>query len=375
MAGIYIHIPFCKTRCIYCDFYSTTKSNLTNDFIQALCKEIKMRKDYLKGEPVETIYFGGGTPSQLSLQDFQKIFQTINEIYATSSCNEITLEANPDDLTPQYLDQLSQLPFNRISIGIQTFNDPILKLLKRRHTSSQAVEAVAKARETGFKNISIDLMYGLPGETEETWQKDLKQAIALKPEHISAYHLIYEKGTPIYKMLHKQQVKEVDEEKSILFFTQLTQQLAKAGYKQYEISNFCLPDKYSCHNTSYWQGVKYLGCGPSAHSFDGKTREWNISSLTQYIKGIEENNRIHTTELLDTNTLYNELIITSMRTCWGLSLEKLSEAFGKEYYDYCLKAANKYIVGNLLEIENNHLKLTSKGLFVSDGIMSDLLKI
>ena len=375
MAGIYLHIPFCKTRCIYCDFYTSTNNNLMESFISALCKELEMRKDYLQGEPLETIYFGGGTPSQLSLKDFRKIFNTIEQVYNTSYCKEITLEANPDDLNPKYLSELAQLPFNRISIGIQTFNDPTLKLLKRRHNAGQAIKAVEYSRKAGFNNISIDLMYGLPDENEETWRKDLEQAIALNVEHISAYHLTYEKGTPLYRMLSKREVEEVNEEDSIRFFSILTEQLSAAGYEQYEISNFCLPEKYSCHNTSYWKGTKYLGCGPSAHSFNGETREWNISSTTAYIKGIENNQRSYKTECLDTNTQYNDLVITSMRTRWGLSLEQISQRFGQFYLDYCLTIANKYIANNQLELQDKHLKLTKKGIFVSDGIMSDLLRV
>ncbi|WP_321333449.1 radical SAM family heme chaperone HemW [uncultured Bacteroides sp.] len=375
MAGIYLHIPFCKTRCIYCDFYSSTQSNLIKDYISALCRELEMRKEYLQDESIETIYFGGGTPSLLSEKDFHQIFDIIEHTYGLSACKEITLEANPDDLSPEYLETLSHLPFNRISIGIQTFNNATLRLLKRRHNAEQAIRAVEHCRQAGFNNISIDLIYGLPGETEETWQKDLEQAISLNVEHISAYHLTYEKGTPIYNMLQKKQIKEVDEESSIRFFTLLVNNLTAAGYEHYEISNFCLPEKYSRHNTSYWKGIKYLGCGPSAHSFDGETREWNVSSITSYIKGINTNERSYKTEHLDTNTRYNELIITSIRTRWGLSLEQVSLTFGQNYLDYCLSMARKFIENGQLEILNEHLKLTEEGIFISDGIMSELLKV
>ena len=375
MAGIYIHIPFCKTRCIYCDFYSTTHSELKDQYISALCKELEMRKAYLNGEPVQTIYFGGGTPSQLSPTDFQTIFEHIDRIYGMKHCEEITLEANPDDLIPEYLQAISQLPFNRLSIGIQTFNDQTLKLLKRRHDAQQAINAVQNARLAGFNNISIDLIYGLPGESPESWANDLSQAIALQAEHISAYHLTYEKETPIYQMLQKKDIEEVSEENSLLFFAELTQRLSQAGYEQYEISNFCLPGKYSRHNSSYWKGVNYLGCGPSAHSYNGESREWNVSSLLAYINSIENGKRKAETEVLDLATRYNDLIVTAMRTQWGLSLSDVEKKYGQAFLDHTLFNAQKYLTGNELAIEDNHLKLTTKGIFISDRIMSDLLWI
>lgn len=373
MAGIYIHIPFCKTRCIYCDFYSTTRSEMKERYILALCRELEMRQDYLQNEPVETIYFGGGTPSQLSAVDFERIFATIDRLFGREHCREITLEANPDDLTPEYLHSLSHLPFNRISMGIQTFNDTTLKLLKRRHTALQAIQAVAACRQAGFQNISIDLIYGLPGETLERWKDDLQQAIALDVEHISAYHLIYEEGTPLYIMCKNHQVEEVDEESSVDFFSLLIDQLTKAGYEQYEISNFCRPGKLSQHNTSYWQGTKYLGCGPSAHSFDGDSREWNSSSIDAYIEGINQGMRVFETEQQDETTRYNEFILTSLRTVWGISLNQLQSTFNDKLYHYCLRIADKHLQSGTLELRNNALCLSRKGIFVSDGIMSDLL--
>ncbi len=373
MAGIYLHIPFCKTRCIYCDFYSSTRSELRSHYVTALCRELTMRKDYLKGEKVETIYFGGGTPSQLGKDDFTQIFDTIHELYGLEQSQEITLEANPDDLTPEYLGMLSTLPFNRISMGIQTFDDATLKLLNRRHNAQTAIEAVGRCREAGFRNISIDLIYGLPGETHERWENDLRQAIDLNVEHISAYHLIYEEDTPIYKMLKQHRIDEVDEDSSLQFFTLLMEHLQKAGYEHYEISNFCRPGKQSRHNTSYWKGIPYLGCGPSAHSFNGTTREWNVSSIDTYIKGIEENRRSFETEFLDPATRYNEFIITTMRTAWGTPIEKLKQEFGNEMWDYCRKMAAPYLANGKLEVHDGALRLTCEGIFISDSVMSDLL--
>lgn len=375
MAGIYMHIPFCKTRCIYCDFYSTTQSRLQEPYVKALCKELEMRMEYLQGEPIETIYLGGGTPSQLCRENFEQIFATIERVYGLNHCREITLEANPDDLTPEYLEALSALPFNRISMGIQTFDDTTLKLLNRRHNAAQAIQAVENCRRYGFHNISIDLIYGLPGENAQSWEKHLDQAIRLNVEHISAYHLTYEEGTPLYNMLQKHRVKEVDEDSSVRFFSILMDKLKAAGYEHYEISNFCRPGMYSRHNTSYWQGVKYLGCGPSAHSFDGKSREWNCASLKEYIDGIESGNRKYETEERDANTRYNEFIITSIRTKWGISLEKLRNEFGKDFTTYCMNLAKPYLDSGKLEIKENSLCLTRDGIFISDGIMSDLLRV
>ena len=373
MAGIYLHIPFCKTRCIYCDFYSTTRSELKTRYVRALCRELEMRKKYLKGEYVETIYFGGGTPSQLEEEDFILIFDVIREQYGMEHCREITLEANPDDLTPDYLKMLASLPFNRISMGIQTFDDTTLQLLKRRHTSRPAIEAVHRCREAGFQNISIDLIYGLPGETKERWENDLRQATSLNVEHISAYHLTYEEDTPIYNMLKQHQIEEVDEDSSLQFFTLLIEHLQEAGYEHYEISNFCRPGKYSRHNTSYWKGIPYLGCGPSAHSFNGTTREWNVSSIDLYIKGIEGDRRNFETENLDQTTRYNEFIITTIRTVWGTPIEKLKQEFGNELWEYCRKMSAPYLENGKLEMHEGALRLTREGIFISDSIMSDLL--
>ena len=373
MAGIYLHIPFCKTRCIYCDFYSTTRSELKTRYVRALCRELEIRKKYLKGEYVETIYFGGGTPSQLEEEDFILIFDVIREQYGMEHCREITLEANPDDLTPDYLKMLASLPFNRISMGIQTFDDTTLQLLKRRHTSRTAIEAVHRCREAGFQNISIDLIYGLPGETKERWENDLRQATSLNVEHISAYHLTYEEDTPIYNMLKQHQIEEVDEDSSLQFFTLLIEHLQEAGYEHYEISNFCRPGKYSRHNTSYWKGIPYLGCGPSAHSFNGTTREWNVSSIDLYIKGIEGDRRNFETENLDQTTRYNEFIITTIRTVWGTPIEKLKQEFGNELWEYCREMSAPYLENGKLEMHEGALRLTREGIFISDSIMSDLL--
>jgi len=373
MAGIYIHIPFCKRRCIYCDFFSTTQSNQKSTYIHALCQELDMRKDYLEGEEVGTIYLGGGTPSQLTQEELKTIFCTIYNIYKVKEDAEITIEANPDDLTPAYVTMLRTLPINRISMGIQTFQEGTLKLLHRRHTGQQAIEAFQRCREAGFRNISIDLMYGLPGETLDAWEEDLRQAIALHPEHISAYHLIYEEGTTLWELKEQHQVEETDEDLSVTFFKTLIDRLKQAGYQHYEISNFCLPGMHSRHNSSYWTGKKYLGCGPSAHSFNGLSRQWNAASLSEYINSIGQGKPNHEVEELNLYTRYNDFVITGIRTCWGMPLSHLRTIYGEELYQYCLRMAQPHIRQGLLEIHDEILKLTPAGIFISDGIMSDLL--
>ena len=373
MAGIYIHIPFCKRRCIYCDFFSTTQSEKKSTYVRAVCRELEMRKDYLEGEDIETIYLGGGTPSQLLREELQEIFDYIYKVYPVREDAEITLEANPDDLTPEYVAMLRQLPINRISMGIQTFQEETLKLLHRRHTATQAIEAFRRCREAGFRNISIDLMYGLPGETLETWKEDLQQSIALRPEHISAYHLIYEEDTVLWKLREQHQVEEADEDLSVSLFSTLIEQLSEAGYQHYEISNFCLPGLHSRHNSSYWTGKKYLGCGPSAHSFNGVSRQWNVASLDDYLKGVEGGQLDYEVEELDLYTRYNDFVLTSIRTCWGMPLSTLRSDFGEELYRYCLRMAKPHLDQGVLEKSEDVLKLTRKGIFVSDGIMSDLM--
>ena len=373
MAGIYLHIPFCKRRCIYCDFFSTTENEKKETYIQARSRELELRKDYLGGETIDTIYFGGGTPSQLEKKDFIQLFDYIYKVYSINPEAEITLEANPDDLTPEYVTMLRGLPFNRLSMGIQTFKEDTLRLLHRRHTALQAQHAYQRCREAGFQNISIDLMYGLPGETLEDWQKDLHTAINMYPEHISAYHLIYEEGTPLWKLKEAHKVEETDEDLSVSLFKELIHTLKAHGYEHYEISNFCRPGYYSRHNSSYWTGKKYLGCGPSAHSYDGISRQWNVASLSRYIQGILNGTPCQEKEELDLYTRYNDFIITRLRTASGIPTDTLKETFGKTLYDYCMQMAAPHLQQGLLTCDHHILKLTEEGIFISDGIMSDLL--
>lgn len=376
MAGLYLHIPFCKRRCLYCDFYSTTMEERKEEYVRALCRELELRKEYLQGEPLETLYLGGGTPSQLNQQALEQIFETVERVYGLSQCSEITLEANPDDLSEAYVRMLRTLPVNRLSMGVQTFNEEKLRFLHRRHTAAQAVEAVRRCQEAGLTNLSVDLIYGLPGEQPSDWEADLQQAVALQVPHLSAYHLIYEEGTELYRLLEAHRVEEVDEELSVRFFRMLIEQLRAAGYEHYEISNFALPDHYARHNTAYWTGRRYLGAGPSAHSYNGVTRQWNVASLTDYIEALLKEGRVpFELEELDRTTRYNERVITSLRTMWGLNLTQLEQEFGRELVDYCLRNAQPHLQEGRLKKEKDTLKLTAEGIFLSDGIMSDLLSI
>lgn len=375
MSAIYLHIPFCKTRCIYCDFCSTTRTELKERYVDALCQELETRRDYLPHEPVRTVYLGGGTPSLLDEGDFRRIFHTLDTAYGLQAAEEITLEVNPDDISDDYAGMLAGLPFNRISMGIQTFDDSTLRLLNRRHTARQAIEAVERLRRAGFGNLSIDLIYGLPGETDERWRRDLEQAIALDVEHISAYHLTYEVGTPLYRMLQAHRVSEVDEDSSLRFFGMLMDTLATAGYVHYEISNFCKPGRHSRHNSSYWQGIPYLGCGPSAHSFDTRSRQWNEADPEKYIAGMEQGTRPFYTEQLDNDTRYNEYVMTRLRTRQGIDMEEVARLFGNALHRYLLQNAAPHLQANLLREADGHLRLTRQGIFVSDGIISDLMYV
>lgn len=385
MAGIYIHIPFCKQRCIYCDFYSTTSQEKENRYIEAVCTELELRKQSLP-DPVHTIYIGGGTPSLLNPVSVKQLKDCMNRNYRVMPDLEFTVEANPDDISPEWLEAMSRIGVNRISMGVQTFHDGHLKLLRRRHNSERAIQAVHLCQEHGFRNISIDLIYGLPEQTLEEWKVDVAQAIALNVQHLSAYALIYEENTALWRMREQNMVQEADEELSLSMFEYLITELKNNGFEHYEISNFGLPGFHSRHNSSYWNDTPYLGCGASAHSFIGMERMYNTANIDHYIKDImrcrEENlpyNEVCHCEVLDRYEHYNDRIITGLRTAAGLDLEKLEQDFGTELKNYCLKMAAPHLKENTLQIteENGHpqgvLKLSHRGLFLSDGIMSDLL--
>lgn len=372
MAGIYIHIPFCKSRCIYCGFYSTTLLDLRKKYINAVCREMELRKNYIR-EPFSTIYLGGGTPSLLDEAELTQLFLYINNVYDVDRNAEITMECNPDDITPEFTNMLSRLPINRVSMGAQTFADSRLRLLHRRHNSDEVKHAVKLLREAGIKNISIDLMFGFPDESLSQWKEDISAALALNVEHISAYSLMYEEDTPLWKMLDTGKVKEIDEELSLTMFKELVCQLTDAGYEHYEISNFARPGYRSRHNSSYWHQVPYIGLGAAAHSFDLNSRQWNVADLKLYIEEINNGIIPMEREELDNDTTFNDIITTALRTSDGIDLNAMETRLGKRYRNTLISAACKHIEQGLLEIRHDRLRLTSEGIFISDMVMSDLM--
>ena len=364
MAGLYIHIPFCRSRCIYCGFYSTTELELRQRYVDALCKEMSI---VCQKAPIKTIYLGGGTPSQLAISQLQQIFDAAYIYNKVETDAEVTIECNPDDVTKEFTEGLSHIPINRVSMGAQTFNDQRLRFLHRRHTASQVFDAVDRLRDSGIQNISIDLMYGFPEETLPEWEDDIEKALSLEAEHLSAYCLMIEEGTPLYRM----QTEPMEEELERLMYERLIDKLTAIGYEHYEISNFAKPGFRSRHNSSYWDGTPYIGIGTSAHSYDIKSRSWNVANIRQYIEGIEQGKRLFEEELIDEDTRYNDTITVALRTRDGICLDHLSE----KHRDYCLKNACRFIDDGLLHTNSHQLTLTRKGLFVSDMIMSELIWI
>lgn len=367
MAGIYIHIPFCKSRCAYCDFYSTTALSQRQRYVDALCAEYRLRTEYIR-ERVRTIYIGGGTPSMLTIPQLHQIFDALSSL---QQVEEVTIECNPDDITESFASALMQFPVNRVSMGAQTFCDHRLRFLGRRHKASQVAEAVTRLRAVGISNISIDLIYGFPDETLAEWHADIDAALALGVEHISAYALQYEEGTALYRLLQQGKISEVDEEVSRQMYYNLIDRLHQAGYEHYEISNFAKRDYRSLHNSGYWNHTPYLGLGAAAHSFDGRTRCWNVSDIQNYMEGVEEGILRVEQEKLDADTYYNEQVMTALRTCEGLALSVLSEP----YRSHCLRQSRQYVESGLLKLTDTHIVLTREGLFVSDMVISNLMLV
>ncbi|WP_163715431.1 radical SAM family heme chaperone HemW [Mangrovibacterium lignilyticum] len=375
MAGIYIHIPFCKTKCHYCDFYKSTDFASRPDFLTALKLEIEARKDELSGEKIESIYFGGGTPSVLKVSEIRQILEKIFANYSVSEQVEITMECNPDDLSAQFLNELKASPVNRLSIGTQSFNDRDLKSMNRRHNGNQAISAVKAAQEAGFSNISIDLIYGLPEQTLEAWQQNVEKAISLNVQHISAYHLTYHEGTVFYDYLKTGKIKELPDDLSFDQFKILKQELERADFEHYEISNFAKSGLYSRHNRAYWERRSYLGFGPSAHSFDLKTRRWNVSSLRKYLQAFELNSPYWENEILSDQDQYNDYVITSLRTIWGISSNYLEQNFESRFQLHFKNEAQQFMETKHLKVEAGSYRLSTEGLFISDKIMEQLLYV
>jgi oxygen-independent coproporphyrinogen-3 oxidase len=373
VSGIYIHIPFCKQACHYCDFHFSTSLKKKSELVAAICKELILRKAEIK-EEIQTIYFGGGTPSLLTLEELEQIIDVVTSNFYISEDPEITLEANPDDLTKDVILQLSQSSINRLSIGVQSFFEEDLKLMNRAHNASEAMYSIKEASRY-FDNISIDLIYGIPGMSKERWQENLKIALSLKVPHLSCYALTVEPRTALETFIKQGIVPPVEDDVAEEHYKLLLSTSEAAGYENYEFSNFSIEGYYSQNNTGYWQGKSYLGIGPSAHSYDGDTRSWNINNNTKYIKGIEAGSLPIEREVLSKKDKFNEYIMTGLRTKWGVSLKKIEDNFGKVFHDYLLEQAEEALSNKLLFLEDNVLKVSKKGKFLSDGIASSLFLV
>lgn len=375
MAGIYIHIPFCRQKCYYCDFYKTVNSAQITPFVTSLIHEIKQRYNFLNNQSVSTVYFGGGTPSVLKEKEIQVIFEQLHSNFKVEKDAEITFEANPDDLNSTYLKMLLNNGVNRLSIGIQSFQEEHLKRMNRRHSAEQSVTSVIEAVNTGFQNISVDLIYGLPGLSDEHWKKSLRKCFGLPVDHLSAYHLTYHEGTPFYTWLKKGTLKELKETESINQFNILLDMAQKANFEHYEISNFAKNQKYSRHNSSYWKGITYLGLGPSSHSYNGKIRRWNVARLESYMNALAKNSTYWEEEVLTENDKFNEYIITRIRTKWGISVPEIKHLFGPEKALFLKENLRKYISSGKIIGKKGNFKLSKDGLFISDDIIAGLMII
>jgi oxygen-independent coproporphyrinogen III oxidase len=372
MAGIYIHIPFCRQKCHYCNFFSVASVKWKDEFVTALRKEIELRKDYLEGETVNTIYFGGGTPSLLRISHLALSIEHLAKHFDIDPQAEITLEANPDDLSIEFLKDLKTTPVNRLSIGIQSFFNDDLQYLNRVHSAEQAIRAIENARAAGFENLTIDLIYGIPTLTDEKWAKNLETFFALKIPHLSAYALTVEQRTPLALLIEKGKYAPVDENQSVTHFKMLLEETQKHDFIHYEISNFAREGFYSKHNSIYWLGGHYLGLGPSAHSFNGASRQWNVSNISKYIKLTDYQTSLEEKEVLTLDQRYNEYVMTSLRTIWGCDTVHILNVFGEKYEAYFTKNASPFIEKGLLYRDGSKYFLTDTGKLFADGIASDL---
>ncbi|WP_277014483.1 radical SAM family heme chaperone HemW [Flavobacterium lindanitolerans] len=374
MSGIYIHIPFCKQACHYCDFHFSTSMKKKEEMVQALVKEMQMRKSEFENETVETIYFGGGTPSVLSDEELAFLIDAVYANFKVAENPEITLEANPDDLSDERIVELAGSRINRLSIGIQSFFENDLKMMNRAHNAEEAKKSLETATRY-FDNISIDLIYGIPGMTNEMWKQNIETALSFGIPHISSYALTVEPKTALKKLIQTGKVSEPKDEVAQEHFMILVEMLQQHGFIHYELSNFGKPDYFSKNNSAYWLGKKYIGIGPSAHSYDGISRSWNIANNPIYLKEIEAEKLPGEVEILTANDRYNEYIMTGLRTIWGVSLNRIQKEFGEEVLQYLQKQSEKFIADGLLAVEKNILKTTPKGKFLADGIASDLFLI
>ncbi|MDO5636364.1 MAG: radical SAM family heme chaperone HemW [Myroides sp.] len=370
MAGIYIHIPFCKQACHYCDFHFSTSMKKKDEMIAALISEVHLRKNEIN-EPVETIYFGGGTPSVLSTEEIDQILEPVFSLFNVIENPEITLEANPDDLSKDRIQQLAQSKINRLSIGVQSFYNEDLQMMNRAHNADEAWNSLVEATNY-FDNISIDLIYGIPNMGLDRWKANVQKALDLGINHISTYALTVEPKTALATLIKKGKIAQPDDGNAHEHFLALIEMLESAGFIHYELSNFGKPNYFSKNNSAYWLGKKYLGIGPSAHSFNGTNRSWNIANNSLYIQSIQKNELPNETENLRVQDRYNEYVMTGLRTIWGVSLDRIENEFGTNYKDYLLKEVQRFIDNEQLQLVNNVLKTTVKGKFFCDGIASEL---
>lgn len=375
MAGVYVHIPFCASRCSYCDFFSTLKmAEAGAPYVEAMIAEARLRHGELRGEPVKTLYLGGGTPSQLPLPLLERLVKGLRETMDLTGVEEFTVEANPDDVTPEWSAAVAALDVNRVSMGVQSFEDEILRLIGRRHSARQAVDAVDTLRAAGISNISIDLIYGLPGQTVDSWTESVEQAIALLPQHISAYGLTYEEGTRLWHQRERGEVLEVPEEQCLEMYRILVDKLQAAGYEHYEISNFALPDYHSRHNSSYWDNTPYLGLGAAAHSYDGKLRRYNPHDLKEYTEKVLAGEPAYEQEELAEWERYDERVMLGLRTSQGVDIDWLQQVFGDEAWKHFTSEAQRHIKAGNLRVEGgNRYILTRDGIMVSDSVIRDLM--
>ena len=372
MAGIYIHVPFCVSRCGYCDFYKVTNFDHKEGYVDALLRELELRRFFLEDAIVETIYFGGGTPSTLSLNQIELILKAITQFFVLSDLVEITVECNPDDITAEYLLGLKNLGVNRLSIGIQSFDDEMLRFMQRRHNSMQSFKAIDLAKKVGFDNISIDLIYGLPNISNAAWIKNVKMALELQISHLSAYHLTIEKGTAFEKLLQNGVITEVEEENSVLQFDILLDLAAKAGFEQYEISNFCKDGRYSQHNSNYWFGVPYLGLGPSAHSYNGKSRFWNVSDLSKYLLSLSRSELPLQEELLTDIDKFNETLMIGLRTKWGVNINHFQNTLSPTLLVHFNNVLESQLSNGNVYLQNGFVRIKSSKFMVFDSIISNM---
>lgn len=372
---LYIHIPFCKQACHYCDFHFSTSMKHKEDMVNAIIAEIGMRKSELPRSPLETIYFGGGTPSLLTDSELGRIFDAISSHFDIENDAEITLEANPDDLTAAKIKELRNSPVNRLSIGIQSFRDSDLKLMNRAHNSDEAERSVKISQDAGITNITADLIYALPDQSLNDWRENIYKLIALDVPHLSSYCLTVEPKTALAKFVREGKIRTVPDQTAADHFNVLVEETSKAGFEHYEISNFAKAGFIARHNSSYWKGEPYLGVGPSAHSYNGTSRRWNVSNNMEYLKCIFADQHAWKEEVLTNNERYNEFVMTGLRTKWGVNVNTVNQIFGDEFRKYLLSSAEQHIATGQLKFENNVLLLTEKGKFLADGIASDLFVV